>query len=203
MEIMVTKSYLDMARCFDGAQVCRDSNEVSENSVFTQEFAMVSCVYIYSYLAITAFVSEQLYEIWRKPSNKLREKYSSFEDFKDLMWSKFRDMNRALKELAQSNCITPIHEAKPKLWHELNTFMREYRNYFAHPDPESFRKFVTEISGHDLNLGPRVATEIIRYFYTATETPVPGWAFRARDSRPENYNRRHIARFFHDNQSRV
>ena len=175
MEIMVTKSYLDMARCFDGAEVCRDSKEASENSVFTQEFAMVSCVYIYSYLAITAFVSEQLYEIWRKPNIKLREKYSSFESFKDLMWSKFRDMNRALKELARSNCITPIHEAKPKLWHELNTFLREYRNYFAHPDPERFSEVIDGIGCLQLNLGPRVATEIIRYFYTATGTPVPGW----------------------------
>lgn len=175
MVIKVTKSYLDMARCFDGAQVCRESSKASENSVHDEEFARVSCVYIYSYLAITAFVSEQLYEIWRRPNNKLREKHPSFESFRDLMSSKFRDTNRALKELARSNCITPIHEAKPRLWQELNTFLREYRNYFAHPDPEIFSEVIDGISCLQLNLGPRVATEIIKYFYTATGTPVPTW----------------------------
>lgn len=175
MEIKVTKSYLDMARCFHGAEVCHGTDEVSENSVFAEEFAKVSCIYIYSYLAITAFVSEQLFEIWKKPGNILREKYSCFGSFKDLMRSEFRDMNRSLKELARLNDITPIHEANPKVWQELNVFLREYRNYFVHPDSESFSDFINGIGCHQLNLGPRVATEIIKYFYTATETPVPGW----------------------------
>ena len=178
MVIKVTKSYLDMARCFDGTKVCRDTDEVSEDSVSTQEFAGVSCAYIYSYLAITAFVSEQLYVIWKKPSTNLREKYSSFENFRELMWKEFRGINRALKELARSKCITPIHEAKPKVWQELNEFLREYRDNFVHPDPESFPEFIKAISRHQLNLGPRVATEIIKYFYTATGTPVPDWLSR-------------------------
>ena len=164
-----------MARCFHGAEVCRGSEVVSENSVFDEEFARVSCVYIYSYSAITAFVSEQLYAIWKKPGNRLREEFSSFGNFNDLMRSEFRDIKRALKKLARLNDITPFHEANPKVWQELNKFLREYRNYFAHPDPESFSDFINGIGCHQLNLGPRVATEIIKYFYTATGTPVPGW----------------------------
>lgn len=175
MEIKVTKSYLDMARCFHGAEVCHGTDEVSENSVFAEEFARVSCIYIYSYLAITAFVSEQLREIWKKPGNKLREKYYKYGNFKELMRLKFKDSKSAINELARSVGITPIHEANPKVWQELNVFLREYRNYFVHPDPESFSDFINGIGCHQLNLGPRVATEIIKYFFTATETPVPGW----------------------------
>ena len=175
MKIKVTKSYLDMARCFDGTEVCGDPKKVSENSVFAEEFARVSCVYIYSYMAIVAFASEQLYEIWKKEGNELRERYSEFDNFACLMRKKFSEIKSALNELARLNGIKPIREAKPKEWQELNEFLREYRNYFVHPNPESFSEFVNGISGHKLNLGPRVATEIIKYFYTAKGTCLPAW----------------------------
>ncbi|MCE2440155.1 MAG: hypothetical protein J4F39_12100, partial [Candidatus Latescibacteria bacterium] len=101
--------------------------------------------------------------------------HSEFDNFACLMRREFSDIKSALNELARLNGIKPIHETEPEIWGELNQFLRKYRNYFIHPDPESFPKFVTEIGGHNLNLGPRVASEIIKYFYTATGTPVPAW----------------------------
>ena len=175
MQIKVTKAYLDMARCFHGTEICSDADKVSENAMFDEEFARVSCIYIYSHMAIMAFVGEQLYDVWKKPDNMLRRKYPKSDNFKDLMEFDLRDPKCALKELACIHGISPIHKAQPEIWRELNQFLRKYRNYFVHPDPQSFPEILTNISGQKLNLGPRVATEIIMYFYTATETPFPAW----------------------------
>ncbi len=172
MEIKVAKSYLDMARCFRCAVI---SGGAEDESGYNEEFAIVSCIYIYSHMAIMAFAAEQLYDVWKKPRNKLRKKYPQFDNFKDLMESDLRDLKCALKELACLHGISPIHNAQPEIWRALNEFLRKYRNYFVHPDPENFSKIVNEIQLKQLGLGPKVATTIIEYYYSATGTPVPAW----------------------------
>ena len=67
----VAKSYLDMAR----AVIDTELHRPRLGSTNDAEFGLVSCTYIYSYMAITAFVSGHLYTCWNRKDSDLKKNF--------------------------------------------------------------------------------------------------------------------------------
>jgi len=172
MEINVTKSYLDLARSvidtkLYGKYVQGDSSDAI--------FALMSCTYVYSYTALTAFSSSHLYKIWETENNKLKVKFAEYNTFEELMAGPMREIKTALKELATQLGIEPLHKGKASLWRELNELLKGYRDYFIHPNPKMFHQHLEKTGNQQWGFPSRVAAEIIGYFHESTQGHVPYW----------------------------
>ena len=141
-------------------------------------FSMMTCTYIYSYTALTAFASGYLYRFWHKKDRILRKKYRKHTDFESLMRHEFRDLKEALKELAVQFNVPQLHEEKPEAWRNLNELIKMHRDYFVHPEPERFSEHVCEAGLQQWGFASKTATEIIEYYYTKSGHEVPAWLSR-------------------------
>lgn len=174
MKIHVASSYLDMAR----AVVKLPLSGSGEQSKFDDAvFGIVGCNCIFSYMAMTAFCSRKLHDLWEMEDSKLRTKYKNIASFEQLMKGPLIKLKCALNELSDQFQISRIHDAKPELWRKLNELLKKRRDYFVHPDPdpEKFHKHVESIINQRWGFSSQVATEIIRYFFEGTNEDVPGW----------------------------
>ena len=141
-------------------------------------FGMMTCTYIYSYMALTAFASSYLAIFWHKKDSKLQEKYPKCKDIDSLMRNKLGDLREALKELAIQLDVPQLHEKKPEAWRKLNELIKKHRNYFVHPTPGRFSEHVSEAGSQQWDLASKTATEIIEYYFTESGHEVPAWLSR-------------------------
>ena len=86
-----------------------------------------------------------------------------------------KEVKTALKELCSLLGIEPLHDAKPQAWRELNELLKGYRDYFVHPNPESFHRHVDSTGNLEWGFPSRVVAEIMAYCFEATRKPVPAW----------------------------
>lgn len=86
-----------------------------------------------------------------------------------------KELKCALNELSDQSQIPRIHEAKPEIWRRLNELLKEYRDYFVHPEPEKFHDHVESVFSHPWGFSSQVATEIISYFFEESHGDVPDW----------------------------
>lgn len=172
MKIHVTKSYLDMARSVIDTAVHGDKEKTMGEDAL---FSLMSCTYVFSFMALTSFCSSHLHSFWVVENSKLREKYSSCSDFKALMAGPLKEIKLALRELCTQLKVQELHIARPKAWRELNELLKGYRDYFIHPNPESFHNHVEATGNLEWGFPSRVAAEIISYFFEATQQQVPPW----------------------------
>lgn len=172
MKVHVVRAYLDMARSVVDTKVYGDPARVeNEDSVF----ALMSCSYVFSFMALTAFASAQLHKFWGTDSSLLRQTYPESTDFEALMRGPLGELKAALKELAVQLKVPPLHTAKPHLWQELTEFVKTYRDYFVHPNPERFHEHVEGFGNLQYGFPSRVATEVVAYFFGATGNATPAW----------------------------
>ncbi|HWA11986.1 MAG TPA: hypothetical protein VHA15_02745 [Burkholderiales bacterium] len=172
MKVHVTRSYLDMARSVIDTRVHGDPQTAeSEDAVF----ALMSCTYVFSFMALTAFASSHLHSLWKTDDSALRKKYESCASFEELMAGPLKELKVALKELACQLGMPPLHKAKPAAWRELNELLKGYRDYFIHPNPEHFHAHVTATGNLAWSFPSRVATDIITHFFVSTGTETPSW----------------------------
>ncbi|MEW8037959.1 MAG: hypothetical protein AB2721_20695 [Candidatus Thiodiazotropha sp.] len=172
MKVNVTKSYLDLARGIINTTVHGNlEEEIGEDAIFS----LMSCTYIYSFMALTSFCSSHLHSMWRLPESDLKLKYSQCSNFEQLMTGPLRELKKAIKELAIQLNISPLHEAKPAEWRKLNELIKGYRDYFIHPNPDDFSEHLNETGNLPWNFASEVAEEIIEYFFTAAEAEIPTW----------------------------
>lgn len=143
-------------------------------------FALMSCTYVFSFMALTAFASAQLHKLWGMDSSPLRQKFPESTDFDALMKGPLRELKAALKELAVQLNISPLHSAKPHLWQELTEFVKTYRDYFVHPNPQRFHEHVEGFGNLQSGFPSRVATEVVAYFFDATDVASPTWLVKPR-----------------------
>jgi hypothetical protein len=168
MRVNVTKSYLDVARSVIDTQL---HGEDADDAVF----GLMSCTYIYSYLALVSFSSGQLHTIWNEEPNRLKSKYSECESFEALMAGPLRDVKSALKELAEQRGIEPLHKACPQVWQQLNQFLKRHRDFFIHPNPENFSDMVEASGNLQWDYASSTASGIIGYFFDACIGKAPEW----------------------------
>lgn len=172
MKINVTKAYLDMARSVIDTSIHGDQEKTNGEDAL---FSLMSCTYVFSFMAITSFSSLQLHNLWKKEASLLRVKYSYCEGFEELMAGPLKQTKSALRELSLQLKISPLHTARPSVWRELNELLKNYRDYFVHPNPEKFQQHVVSTGNLEWGFPTRVASEIISYFYEATGNPVCSW----------------------------
>jgi hypothetical protein len=172
MKVHVAKSYLDMARVVINTTVYRNSKEeLGEDAMFS----LMSCTYIYSFMALTSFCSSHLHSMWVSPGSVLKLKYSQCSNFEELMAGPLKELKKAIKELAIQLNISPLHEAKPAEWRKLNELIKGYRDYFIHPNPDDFSEHLNKTGNLQWNFASEVAEEIIEYFFIATGSEIPAW----------------------------
>ncbi len=172
MKIHVTRAYLDLARGVIDTQVYGNpSAENSEDVIF----ALMSCTYVYSFMALTAFSSSHLHEFWIKSPSSLKTKYEDCKTFEQLMAGPLKELKSALKELSIQLGITPIHEGKPAKWRELNEMLKAYRDYFVHPNPEAFHSHVQATTSFKWAFPSKLTSEIIGYYFQEAGQEIPEW----------------------------
>lgn len=138
-------------------------------------FSLMSCTYVFSFMALQSFCASHLYKFWIKDNSDLREQYPEITNFEGLMAGPLKEVKKALQELCSQLRIEPLHKAKPQAWRELNELLKRYRDYFVHPNPESFHEHVEATGNIEWAFPSRVAAEIMSYFFEATRQPVPDW----------------------------
>lgn len=168
----VAKSYLDLARAVIDTQVYGKPDLPNNEDVL---FALMSCTYIYSYMALTAFCASHLHQLWVQDPSPLREKFKNYKDFEHLMAGPLKELKKALNELSVQLGIGCLHKGRPSTWRELNELLKAYRDYFIHPNPERFHDHVEAAGSLQWVFPSRVASEVISYFFEATNADVPVW----------------------------
>lgn len=172
VKVHVARAYLDMARSVVDTKVYGDAATVeNEDSIF----ALLGCTYVFSYMALTAFASAHLSKIWNDHSAPLRQKFADCANFDAVMRGPLRELKDALKELALQLKVRPLHEAEPLAWQELTEFVKTYRDYFVHPNPDGFSAHIEAVGNLHYSFPSRVASEVIAYFFDATAAAKPEW----------------------------
>ena len=126
-------------------------------------------------MAISAFVSGQLYARWKKEDSSLRRKYSDYCDCGEMMRCKLRELKTALKVLCEELAIQPLHKKSPKTWNQLNEFLKKYRDWFVHPTPEKVHCIFTDIEHRRWDLASNTAVGVIGHFYDELGAERPEW----------------------------
>ncbi len=172
MKIHVTKSYLDMARSVIDTSVHGDpKKEMGEDALFS----LMSCTYVFSFMALTSFSASHLHERWVANNSKLKDKYNGCSNFEELMAGPLKEIKVALSELCTQLEIEKLHVARPNVWRELNQLLKRYRDYFIHPNPENFHEHIKATGNLEWGFPSKVVAEIISYFFEATHNQVPSW----------------------------
>ena len=171
MSTNISKSYLDIARAVIATKIGANANSSRDDAVF----GVLSCTYTYSYHSLVSFCSAQLYLLWSQENSELRLKYKEINTFEELMANHLRGVKSALKELTSQKGITPLHNAKPRLWQSLNEFIKNYRDFFVHPNPEKFDRFVGKDGNAKWEIASETASGILEYIYKEAYGTVPKW----------------------------
>lgn len=172
MKVHVTRAYLDMARSVIDTQVFGDPTNVENEDAL---FSLMSCTYVFSFMALTSFVSAELQKLWAPDGSALRLKFGEFDTFGELMAGPLKELKAALKELASELGIDPLHKARPESWRKLTELLKGQRDFFIHPNPEQFHDHVSVTGNQPWGFPSNVAAEIIEYFFIATDSKVPPW----------------------------
>ena len=168
MKVNVTKSHLDLARAVIDTRL---HGADADDAIF----GLMNCTYVNSFQALVSFGSGQLHSIWNDGAGQLQEKYPGCKTFEELMAGPLRDIKSALKELAELKGIEPLHSACPKLWQQLNEFLKRHRDFFLHPNPDKFSDMVEESGNLEWNFASKTASGIIGHLFDACGSEVPKW----------------------------
>jgi hypothetical protein len=202
-KIPLTQCYLEMSRSILLANVREKKNKQSEKSPINLDLsfriAFASLTTIYSYMAIESFMNYALYELWshsRLAHNKIEEinqkfpelkstpiydefykKYGYNENFIKLKNTELGKIKEKIKILCSNLGFKQIYEVNQPLWQDFLGLLEKTRDFLIHPIPEKeiFNKFCKDLTENDKLFYdyPRIATEIIRYFYLQSKTKPP------------------------------
>lgn len=171
------RAYLEGARSFYHANVVDSEGKDGKENYMTQNtvWALVSISYSMSYNAILAFATRHLKDYWDK--GYLRDKYPEIGSFEKLTRKKFRGLKGHLIALCDCLGKEEISDVDNPLWIDLTQLIDD-RHFVNHPnpDPEEFQKFVCRaIDNRPWEFAPRVASEIIGYFYEDPDSQRNDW----------------------------
>lgn len=178
--VNVTQGYLEMARYW-GSMITPET-EMTHTTTYT----ILAEAYVFSYMAINAYTSFQLSELWNNQQASFRNKYPHRNTVAELLGrgGELSDLQTALKVFATESNVTSLHVANGQLWSEFNQVVREARDFFIHPKPgPGFQQHIDTIThipqrrmAKDWWRFPvRVAEDIITYFQVERGMTVPDW----------------------------
>jgi hypothetical protein len=172
MRTHITKSYLDMARSVINTSIHGDREQTAGDDAL---FSLMSCTYVFSFMALQSFCASHLHKFWSEENSALRKQHPELVSFEALMAGPLKEVKKALNELCSQLHVEPLHKAKPRVWRELNELLKGDRDYFVHPNPDSFHEHIEATGNREWGFPSRVAAEIMAYFFEATRQPVPRW----------------------------
>jgi hypothetical protein len=129
-------------------------------------------------MAVTAFVSGCLWNIWQRSNSPLKSRHPKAKDFEHLLKTDLRELKDCITELCVHLNLQPLHIAQPKVWNNLLQVVKETRDFMTHPRPEQveFNKIIGDAFGKRSWAFPsKVAEETIGYFYDARKYTRPPW----------------------------
>jgi len=169
----------------------------------TTSFAFAALSTIFSYMAIEAFVNYELFKIWQHARiahdaiekiqktnasmppvpvyDGFHKKYGHINDFTQLKNSDLVELKERIKVICEANGLPKIHETNSTLWNEFNDLLKETRHALVHPNPDDvvFAKTTQCVFSPDLyKKYPRIASDVIAYFYRAANVKVPDYLER-------------------------
>ena len=172
----VTRSYFDMARASTDTSLVISADAAKDETLTNNaNLVLVSSSWMYSHMAITAFVSAHLHDLWCWENSPLKAEFPQHETFEAMMKCEFRDLKSALRKLAGILGIQPLHVGAPKAWQHLCEFVQDHRDFFVHPTPSRFPEVMERAGRHHRGFPCDVAIEVIGYFYDKVGQDRPVW----------------------------
>jgi hypothetical protein len=180
IDFHIERAYLEVARSFFNAVTHdNENNETRELKMPPNVmWGLVATTYAMSYAAVVAFLNSQFRRFW--DDGTLKEMYPDAESLDSLLTDKHRlgSLRTALKVFCECTGRERISEANSKLWNELIQVVETNRHYVVHPKPsgtELNKFFKKAMEENTWSFAPRVASEIIGYFYDDPEAERNDW----------------------------
>jgi len=176
----LAQAYLEMARAHHRVPVVgrkgvdREKMSMTNNTVL----AFVAHGYVFSFMAMTAFVTVCLWKVWEHPNSPLKSKYPKAKSFKHLLKTDLKELKDCIKEACKHYGLKPLHTAEPKLWYDLLQVLKTTRDFMTHPTPDAteFDKIVGDaLKKHTWAKPSQIAEQVLRYFYTNQTQKPPEW----------------------------
>jgi hypothetical protein len=180
-EILPVQSYLELSRDFLYDRIKGFPKKIGDEESHlpgTFLFAFVSQAYFFSFMAVQAFASEQLWIIWNENDHSLQMKYPKAQTFEHLMNSDLKEVKDQLKVLADLLGIQAIHLKDQILWNDFLQVVKVTRDFLAHssPNPDKVDKIIGHVfTERDWKFPSDVASKIILHFLELTNSEIPPW----------------------------
>lgn len=176
----LAQAYLEMARAHHGAPVVAASGINPEEMRMTNNtaLALVAHGYVFSFMALNAFVSGCLWKIWELPDSPLKAKFPGVSDFKHLLSSDLKELKKCISELCEQYKLEPLYEADSKSWNDLLQVVKTTRDFMTHPTPDAsdFDKIVGDaMEKYTWTRPAQIVEQVMRYFYTNQTHKMPKW----------------------------
>lgn len=173
-------AYLEMARAHLGVPVRAPQGTSPEDRRMTNTtlFALVAHGYIFSFMAINAFVSICLWDIWDRPNSPLQAKYPKAKGFKHLLKTDLRELKDSINELCAHYNLEPLHKSNPEVWNGLLQIVKATRDFMTHPTPDAveFNKIVGDaVQKHTWGKPAHIVEQTMIHFFDKQGLASPEW----------------------------
>ena len=178
LEYSLTQAYLEAARAFLYSPEVTEGDQDKVPTLDTLN-ALVATTYVFSFMAVEAFVDYQLERDWDSPESQLRKELPDVQAVEDLLKKQLGDVKERLKKLCASWRVPPLDEADPQLWEDF-ICLRDVRHFLIHPTRSRERMALLRKAGEERPWGfaSGVASRILTYLYTVASHPLPDWLCR-------------------------
>lgn len=175
LKFRVCRAHFELAGAFLGADVVPAEGQTTRGMPNDLCYALLASNYLNAYLAVTTFLTEQITSCFR--SDQEFRALFEYSDLEDVLRKELRgDLSLLLKAASQGLKIEGLSQKKPKLMQRLSEFLKEHRNFFAHPNPDQFDSIVgQEIATREWGFPQFVAREVITFFFEETKNRIPDW----------------------------
>ena len=174
LKFRVSQAYLDMAGAFLHADVVPAKGQTTQEMPNELCYALVASNYQNAFLAVTSFLTAQITSCFRS-SPGFRDSFKG-QTLEEVFRRELRDLPQLLKAASRGLQVDRLSDKKPQLMQLVSEFLRRYRHFLTHPEPDRFNEFMGDIlTKHEWAFPQSVARDVIKFFFEETNTSIPSW----------------------------
>ena len=174
LKFKVSQAYLEMSGAFLHSKVVPAEGQTTREMPNELYYALVANNYQNAYLAITSFLTAQITSCFRSSPN-FRASFDN-QTLEKVLKLELRTLPQMLKAASRGLQIERLSDKKPKLMQEVSEFVRQYRHYLTHPEPDRFNEVMGDVlTKHAWAFPQSVARDVIKFFFEETNTSIPSW----------------------------
>ena len=174
LKFKVSQAYLEMSGAFLHSQVVPAKGQTTREMPNELYYALVANNYQNAYLAVTSFLTTQITSCFRS-SPSFRASFNN-QTLEDVLRQELRNLPELLKATSRGLQIERLSDKRPKLMQQVSEFIRQYRHYLTHPEPDRFNEVMSDIlTKHAWAFPQSVARDVIKFFFDETNTSIPNW----------------------------